>query len=204
MDRRRSVSLEDRLRDALGSHVKRSWVDPSQRAAAVMLLVFERGGEPWTVFTKRTHTVRHHKGEISFPGGMRDTSDAGLLETALRETHEELGIDPALVTVVGELDDLPTFATGYLVSPFVAVVPSDHTWSPSAEEIAEVIELPVRELLRVARSDTFERDGIEFPMHIYDVNGYYIWGLTGKILHQFLDVVSPALGLDGLDEDGES
>lgn len=187
--------LEDRLREALGARAKRVWHDPSQRAAAVLLLVFERAAGPWIVLTRRTETVRHHKGEISFPGGMRDPGDPDLAATALRETHEELGLDPSHVRIVGELDDLPTFVTGYLVSPYVALISEGHDWNPSPAEIAEVLELPLHELARVARSEVWKRDELEIPMHVFELDGHFIWGLTARILRQFLDVAGEALGL---------
>lgn len=189
------TGMAERVREALADHARRVVEIPHRTAAAVLLLLFERGGEPWIVFTRRTDSVRHHKGEISFPGGSRDPEDPDLRATAVRETVEELGIDPAQVTILGELDDIPTFSTGYVVSPYVGVIPEPHAWRPREIEVAEVIELPLAELARIGRFEIFERGGITFPTHLFRVGGHTIWGATAWILRQFLDIVGPALGL---------
>lgn len=159
-------------------------------------MLFERDGEPWLVFTRRTHHVAHHKGEISFPGGGRDDEDADLEATAVRETVEELGIDPDDITIVGRLDDLPTFVTGYNVAPYVAVVPEQHAYHPSDAEIDEVIELPVDELVRVWRRETIMRRGFPIDTNIFETRGHFIWGFTGAVLRQFLDEIWSAVGGD--------
>jgi len=166
---------------------------PPGRPAAVLLMLFERDGEPWLVFTKRTHQVQHHKGEISFPGGARDDDDRDMERTAVRETVEELGIEEPVINVVGRLDEIPTFVTGYNVTPFVAVVPETHTYRPSDVEIEEVIELPVAELASVGRRDVIVRRGFPIETNVFETRGHFIWGLTGAILRQFLDEVWPVL-----------
>jgi 8-oxo-dGTP pyrophosphatase MutT (NUDIX family) len=185
--------LEGRLRRALDERPVREGALPPGRAAAVLLMLFEREGEPWLVFTKRTEHVQHHKGEISFPGGARDDEDDDIERTAVRETVEELGIDEVDISVVGRLDEIPTFVTGYNVMPFVAVVPEQHSYRPSDAEIEEVIELPVDELARVGRRDVIVRRGFPIETNVFETRGHYIWGLTGAILRQFLDEVWPAL-----------
>ena len=156
-------------------------------------MLFERAGEPWLVFTKRTQHVQHHKGEISFPGGAREDADADIEQTAVRETVEELGVDPHAIRVVGRLDELPTFVTGYNVTPFVAVVPEQHSYRPSHAEIDEVIELPVEELARVGRTDVIVRRGFPIETNVFETRGHFIWGFTGAVLRQFLDEIWTAL-----------
>lgn len=156
-------------------------------------MLFEREGEPWLVFTKRTDSVKHHKGEISFPGGARDDDDADIESTAIRETVEELGVDPADIMIVGRLDELPTFVTGYNVTPFVSVVPEQHAYRPSMDEIDEIIELPVAELARIGRRETIERRGFEIETNVFETRGHYIWGFTGAVLRLFLDEVWPTV-----------
>ena len=158
-------------------------------------MFFERDGEPWLVFTKRTDSVKHHKGEISFPGGARDDEDPDIAATAIRETVEELGVDPSDITIVGRLDELPTFVTGYNVTPFVAVVPEQHSYRPSDAEIDQIIELPVAELSRVGRRETIERRGFEIETNVFETGGHYIWGFTGAVLRLFLDEVWPHVAL---------
>ena len=184
-----ATDLASRLRRALSAREKRTGELPPGRPAAVLLMLFERDGEPWLVFTRRTHHVAQHKGEISFPGGGRDEEDADLQATAVRETVEELGVDPDDITVVGRLDALPTFVTGYNVAPYVAVVPEQHAYHPSDAEIDEVIELPVEELVRVGRRETIVRRGFPIETNIFETRGHFIWGFTGAVLRQFLDEV---------------
>lgn len=183
--------LEERLRTALEKRPHREYELPPGRQAAVLMMFFEREGEPWLVFTKRTDSVKHHKGEISFPGGGRDEGDADLEATAIRETVEELGVDPSDLRMIGRLDELPTFVTGYNVTPYVAVVPEQHAYRPSADEIDEVIELPVPELVRVGRREVIERRGFQIETNVFETRGHYIWGFTGAVLRLFLDEVWP-------------
>ena len=182
------------IRDALAAQPPRTVDVPERRKAAVLIMLFERDGEPWVVLTKRTETVGAHKGEISFPGGAHDVTDADMYATAVRETQEELGVHPDGLTLLGALDDYPTFSSGFIVSPYIAAVEPPEEWLPSEAEIAHVIELPLARLAAEGRMDVWERDGVRFPMHIFDVDGNYVWGVTAFILRRFLDVVGPALG----------
>lgn len=193
------MDFEERLRAALAAHEKRALALGEevhlQTAAAVLIPIFERSGEPHAVFTRRTDTVRRHKGEISFPGGVQDPGDEDLRATALREAEEEVGLDPSEVRVVGELDDIPTFVTGYVVTPFVGVVPEGYPWRAKAEEVAEVLEFALSTLVRVERREEWVRGGVTIPMYVYEVGEARIWGATARIVWQFLQVVRPALGL---------
>jgi len=181
------------IKGALEAHPRNMVEVPGRRQAGVLIMLFERDGEPWVVLTERTHTVSLHKGEISFPGGARDPGDEDLWATAVRESVEELGVDPNSLQQLGALDDYPTFSSGYIVSPFIAAVTPPEEWKASPAEIAHVIELPLKLLLDVGRMEVWERDGIRFPMHIFDADGYRIWGVTAFILRRFLDIVGPAL-----------
>jgi 8-oxo-dGTP pyrophosphatase MutT (NUDIX family) len=181
------------VKEALQAHPRHMVEVPGRRQAAVLIMLFERDGGPWVVLTERTHTVSMHKGEISFPGGARDPEDEDLWATAVRETVEELGVDPNSLQQLGAMDDYPTFASGYIVSPFVAAVTPPEEWKASPAEIARVIELPLKLLIDVGRMEVWEREGIRFPMHIFDANGHHIWGVTAFILRRFLDMVEPAL-----------
>ena len=182
---------------ALGAHEPVTVDVPERRKAAVLILLFSRDDEPWVVLTRRTDKVSTHKGEISFPGGAHDDVDGDMWTTAARETHEELGVDPSTLTMLGALDDYPTFSSGFIVSPFVASV-TPQAWLPNEHEIADVIEVPLRRLADAARMEVWERDNIRFPMHIFDVDGTYVWGVTAFILRRFLDVVGPPLGYGAL------
>ena len=181
------------IKKALDAHPRRTVDVPGRRQAGVLIMLFERDDKPWVVLTERTHLVSLHKGEISFPGGARDPEDEDLWATAVRETVEELGVDPNSLQQLGALDDYPTFSSGYIVSPFIAAVTPPEEWKASPAEIESVIELPLKQLIDVGRMEVWEREGIRFPMHIFDANEHHVWGVTAFILRRFLDIVGPAL-----------
>jgi 8-oxo-dGTP pyrophosphatase MutT (NUDIX family) len=163
---------------------------PQLRESAVLAPLFLREGEPWLLFTKRPTTLRRHAGQISFPGGARDEEDSTPLHTALRETAEELGIPPEKVEVLGMLDEIPTI-TSFRIVPFVGAIPADLALRPSPEEIAELIEVPVRALLapslpRVEMWNVMEK---EREVYFYDYGAHVIWGATARILKDLLAIL---------------
>ena len=163
---------------------------PPGRESAVLVLLYDRGGVPHLVLTKRTETLEHHPGQVSLPGGRPDPADEDLAMTALRETHEELGIAPESVRIVGRLPDVPTMASGFVISPFVGVSESPLRPVPSEREIARVLEIPVVALLAAdallpAKPDILS---LRYPLHGEDV-----WGATARILRMFSRVARDAL-----------
>ncbi|MFL5518526.1 MAG: NUDIX hydrolase, partial [Gemmatimonadales bacterium] len=114
--------------------------------AAVLVPLYLEGGRLHAVFTKRREDMRRHAGEISFPGGRQDDDESDLRLTALREAEEEIGLPTRAVELVGALQPTPTIATNYAVYPFVGLIEPGHAWRPSAYEVAEVLELPLRAL----------------------------------------------------------
>ena len=160
--------------------------------AAVLLLLYEKDGEPYILLTRRTDYVEHHKGETSFPGGAFDAEDGDLLTTALRETEEEIGVRAQDVEVLGRLDDIVTI-TDFLVSPFVGVLPSaDYPFVANAHEVAELVEVPLRHLMdkrNLARTTQSFRDRV-VPILTYSYGDHRIWGATARILKDFLDHLS--------------
>jgi len=158
-----------------------------RRPAAVLLPLFRQQGRDFVLFTRRTQDVRHHRGEISFPGGGREAGDADLLETALRETEEELGIAPADVEVLGRLDDFCS-VHGYHVTPFVGRIASADGLRTDPGEIAEVIELSIEELCDpvIFRTEDWNHRGRAHPVHFFSIGPHEVWGLTAAILLQFL------------------
>lgn len=165
------------------------------RPSAVLLMLYDHAGEPGLVFTKRSELVRHHKGEISFPGGGMEPGDASLEQTAVRETVEELGVDPSDITIIGDMAEMLTYVTGFLVKPYVAHVPAREAYAHSEAEIAEVLRVPLRTLVDVGREAEWEARGYRFTTNVFEVGPNVIWGATGKIVRDFLDVVAPALDL---------
>jgi 8-oxo-dGTP pyrophosphatase MutT (NUDIX family) len=151
-------------------------------------------GEAHAVLTRRRADLRRHAGEISFPGGRRDPEDADLRETALRETEEEIGLARAEVTVLGELPPVSTFVTGYLIHPFVGLIPADQSWRPSPREVDAVLELPLRTLRESRTRTPMERRGISFETDAYIVAEHLIWGATARILdelYEHIDAILP-------------
>ena len=158
--------------------------------AAVLVPLVDRG-EPFLVFAKRTDRVGTHRGQISFPGGRVDASDAGFLEAALREAEEEIGLPRAVVEPLGALDDTETVATQFIITPFVGVVRAPVAWQPDGHEIEKVIEVPLAALRDLAnlRVEQRERDGVLHEVLFWDYQGETIWGATARILKQYLDVL---------------
>ncbi|QSQ12884.1 CoA pyrophosphatase [Myxococcus landrumensis] len=169
------------------------------REAAVLVPLFERDGVPHMVFTRRPATLRTHANQYSYPGGGRDAEDLTPLHTALRETEEELGIDRRGVRVLGMLDEVPTISQ-YRVRPFVGVIPGDGQYTPSVEEVAFILEVPLERLmdpsiLRVERKEVL---GAERDLYFYTYEGHVIWGATARILRDFLAQVEQVPGLQAL------
>jgi 8-oxo-dGTP pyrophosphatase MutT (NUDIX family) len=158
--------------------------------AAVLIPILDRG-EPWLAFAKRTDRVGHHRGQISFPGGIVDATDPSRLAAALRECEEEVGLRREAVEPLGVLDDVETFATQFVITPFVGLVRESVSWRPDGEEIERVIEVPFAALREEGsfRVEMWERDGVTRPVYFFDWEGDTIWGATARIVKHYLDVL---------------
>ena len=185
------------VRRVLAESPERTLDDPALSPAGVMLLLYPKDGGYAVLLNKRSDTVDHHRGEVSFPGGRRDESDRSLLHTALRETHEEIGVRPEDVDVLGKLDEVAT-VSNYAISAFVGAIPEGYRFTPSRAEVAEIIELPVGPLIGGAfdRNETRLVDDrpVRWPSYAYD--GRVIWGATARVLARFVELMS-----DGDDEE---
>ena len=161
-----------------------------RRAAVLLPLVVTETG-PALVLTQRTNQVEHHKGQISFPGGALDDGEEPLAG-ALRETHEEIGVPPSDVRVLGGLDDEEAAISGFMVSPFVAALPYPARLRVSADEVHAVLVVTLRTLLdpRNVRSELYRRPrGDSVVMYYYQAGSSVVWGATGRIVARFLDAV---------------
>jgi len=159
--------------------------------SAVLVPIYFQQGEYHILFTKRTELVHHHKGEISFPGGGYHPDDRSLLRTALRESFEEIGLDPAEVEVLGELDDIFTRGSPYVITPFVGAIHPHYDFKVSNFEIAEILRIPVRSLLEEGcRREEPEMvlNGMSLVPYVYAYHDKLIIGATARILKQFLDI----------------
>ena len=162
--------------------------------AAVLLLLYTDGGRTYLLFTKRTELVEHHKGEICFPGGSREASDADLFQTALRETFEEVGIPPEQVERVGQLDDIVSRVSNFVISPYVGFLstPGPYHFKHARHEVDEILEVPLAHLLDPANAGREVRrlDGKDVEILLYRFGKHVIWGATARILAQFLSLVA--------------
>ncbi|MSQ29520.1 MAG: CoA pyrophosphatase [Dehalococcoidia bacterium] len=165
--------------------------EPHIHPAGVLLLIFEHEGECHVVFQKRTDRVDTHKGQISFPGGGMDPGDADILHTALRETHEEIGVEPHHVDVLGRLDDMVTISN-FRVTPYVGwLAHYPYGWTFSDDEVAYLLEVPLRHLLDPANyvPDRRTMNGRDYVLPSYQFGPELIWGATARMLTNFLDLV---------------
>jgi 8-oxo-dGTP pyrophosphatase MutT (NUDIX family) len=183
--------LAEITRQRLGARTRRIVPDGPLIKAAVLLPIVDRG-EPMILFTKRTERVGHHKGQISFPGGVVDPTDASLLDAALRECEEEIALPRAAVEPLGALDDTETVATSFVITPFVGLVREPVAWQPDGDEIERVIEVPFTALVADGsfRIEMTNRNGVERPVYYFDYQGDTIWGATARILVHYLELVS--------------
>lgn len=138
------------------------------------------------VLTRRRADLRRHAGEISFPGGRQDAHDAELRDTALREAEEEIGLARSQVSLIGELTPVSTFATGYLIHPFVGLIPAGQAWQLSPLEVDEVLELPLPALREGKTRTRLKRRGFTFETDAYVVEDSLIWGATARIIEELL------------------
>jgi 8-oxo-dGTP pyrophosphatase MutT (NUDIX family) len=190
------IAVEQRLREVLSRRHKRRITGANLVTSAVLVPIYYKKGQYYILFTKRTERVKEHKGQISFPGGATHKRDSTLVDTALRESAEEIGLDPGKVKVLGELDDTLTETSNYVISPFVALIPHPYQFKFEVREVEEIIEAPISVLLdkECLRQETMVLKGKTLKLYVYNYHGRIIWGATAQILHQFLDVFSRALG----------
>jgi 8-oxo-dGTP pyrophosphatase MutT (NUDIX family) len=178
------------VRDALVHRHKQEVGDPTLRPAAVCLLLYPKDGEYCILLNKRSEHVEHHKGEISLPGGARDKEDKDSLDTALRETEEEMGIRRSDVTVLGELDEVAT-RSRFKMQVYVGTIPYPYDFTPSDMEIAEVLEVPINALMDPSnlRVETRWEDGLTVSTNSYAYDGHLVYGATARVLQDFLGLL---------------
>ncbi len=157
----------------------------------MLVPLFEKAGRPHVLFTKRTERVKHHKGQISFPGGVVDEMDEDMEATALRETFEEIGLDRGNAKILGKLDDAFTVTSGYLITPIVAEITYPYPFSINEHEIEELIEVPLEAFLDEDRwaEDTYSSGKRNLQSYRFEYEGRIIWGATARIMRQFLNAL---------------
>ncbi|MFC1999042.1 NUDIX hydrolase [Chloroflexota bacterium] len=185
------MSTKEKIKEILAGYKKRALKDSHMKSAGVLLPLFDKDDICHILFTKRTTKVQYHKGEISFPGGGYEEQDRGSIKrTMLREVCEELGVSSKDIEILGELDDFIT-TSNYIVTPLVGEIPYPYNFKLSSFEVENVIEVPVKALLKEhsATQGKFDFNGELVDSYIYEYDGNVIWGATAKILHHFLDLM---------------
>jgi 8-oxo-dGTP pyrophosphatase MutT (NUDIX family) len=166
-------------------------ISGAEREAAVLAPVVTRPDGDYLLFTKRADHLGEHPGQMSFPGGGREPEDDDLAATARREADEEIGLEPREADIRGRLDDIPT-VSNYAVRPFVAQIP-DREYIPDEREVAEIAVLSVADLTDL---DNYESERREHPyygdirIHYFTVDGFTVWGATGRMLVQLLELAT--------------
>ena len=177
----------------------RATVPPGSAPSGVLVLLYEHGGEPWVVLTRRAWHLRHHAGEVSFPGGRREPGDDDLWATALREASEEISLDPGTARLVGALDTFVTVGSRSLVCPFVATVERRPELVPDPAEVERVLHVPLSEL---THPDTWREEvwslgeafGGERAMTFFELPGDTVWGATAAVLRRLLTITIAGVG----------
>ena len=181
-------SLE-RLRQLLRERPAIEIVAPQHRRAAVLVPLI-READNWSIlFSRRADTLSAHGGQVAFPGGVVEDQEA-LQGAALREAEEEVGIPRDEVELIGRLDDVIT-NSGFLVAPFVGIVGPAVSYVIQESEVAEVFEVPLEALMAIDNPEVryVPFRGKDYPAYFYHYRQYEIWGLTGRMLKAFLDLV---------------
>ena len=193
--------LPDTISNILSSRVPKSSDDKrstNYRPAGVLLPLLEEEGICKVLFTKRTDSVEHHKGQISFPGGAVDKRDASIEETVLRETYEEIGLSEKDIEILGRIDDALTVASNYVIHPLVGMVTSMDDLAINRAEVKRVITVPLGLFYDVGsekRRCPVEYDGVTYETPVYKYREYTIWGATAGIMENFMEIIGDKLCL---------
>ncbi|MFP3880059.1 MAG: NUDIX hydrolase [Dehalococcoidia bacterium] len=178
--------MKQELKSSLSRRKKRRITGGGIRPSAVLVPVFCHEGQYHLLFTERTDEVDFHKGQVCFPGGTQELADSSLLQTALRESREEISLKAEDVDILGELDDVRTLTSNYVISPFVGFIPYPYPFKVDGREIKEVFSVPVSFVMDEAN---FRQDSYAYVYH-----GHTIWGATARIIRQFIDLLKSESG----------
>jgi 8-oxo-dGTP pyrophosphatase MutT (NUDIX family) len=181
-----------KLREVLAKRPVAQLTEPDKKISAVLVPVFLKAGKYHLLFIQRTERVKDHKGQISFPGGAYEKADSTLLDTALREASEEIGLIPKDVDILGQLDDTPTTTSNYIISPFVGLIPYPYNFKPDKWETEEILEVPLAVL---QNKNNYSETTVLISGQMLDTGCYkfgdrVIWGATSIILKQFLGIIA--------------
>ena len=157
------------------------------RLASVLVVIY--GKNPFVVMTEKPKHMKFHAGEISFPGGKLDASDSNLLDTALRETQEELGLTITKTQVIGQLEPVVTLNSGFLILPFVSVI-NDIPSLTSNEEVEKILHIPFESFLQTMKQDPDPTHNLIQEMYTFEFQNQIIWGASARILFQIQNLLN--------------
>lgn len=189
-------SLTDALVRRVADREPADWAPPyltadDRRTSAVLVALHDSPDGPSVVLTRRTSTMSTHRGEMAFPGGRVEHGES-VIDAAVREANEEVGLDPALVTPWGMLDTLSTMVSSSRIHPVVATLPGVPDLVAHDREVERIVHVPLVELASADtyRRETWVRSGHTVDMHFFEIEGDTVWGATGRMLHQLIDLLT--------------
>ncbi|MCK9410005.1 MAG: CoA pyrophosphatase [Bacteriovoracaceae bacterium] len=188
-----SVITIQHIVETLAGHLPVALAQNENRKACVMVTLVNKGNHLHLLLTKRADSVEHHKGQISFPGGMVDDEDESNTATALRELEEEIGISRSQITILGTLDDIH-IPSGFIVTPVVGYINTLPKLRTNAAEVAEVLFVPFEKFFdpSLRRLEDRELKGVQRRVYFYDVWKEPVWGATAYIIKQLTDLLLSA------------
>ena len=160
----------------------------TKQSGVLIIIHFNHEYNPTIIFTKRSSNLRNHAGEISFPGGRVSIQDRSIVETAIRETYEEIGLLVQKENILGSLTPTNTYTTKILIYPFIVILGKISFPLEPNEEVEQVIEIPL-EILRDCVTVDEDHSSSDYKMFKFNVDGYLIWGATARILKNLIDLI---------------
>lgn len=156
--------------------------------ASVLVPIINRQPDPTVVFILRSHKVKHHKGQVSFPGGSVHVADQSTIHTALRETEEEIGIKSDTVKIIYQLPELNT-ASGFHVTPVVGIISAPVELKRSPDEVKEIFEVPLSFLANKSNFKSIQLNAKTQPYTVIKYQKFTIWGVTAQIVSMLIDSI---------------
>ncbi len=193
--------MKNTIEKVLRGYKKKERTSEELRPSAVLVPVFCKEKECYVLFTRRSRSLVFHRGQVCFPGGAPEPDDSSLLQTALREAKEEIGLGPEDVEIVGELDDSCTLSSGYIISPFVAFIPHPYPFTLNYNEVEGIFSIPLSALLdeNTFRQGYYPAENRTGPGYAYEYEGNIIWGATARILKQLIELLRSEIESGALD-----
>lgn len=193
--------MVERIRQIVAAHTRQRIPVGDLTPAAVLIPLIERDGRVHLLMEKRPENLTTHKGQVSFPGGACEPGDADAVATALREAHEEVGLEPADVEVFGAIDDFVT-VTRFRVTPVVGRIPDGYLYRPQAAEVEALLEPPWELFVTEPPGRSLmEHDGQAFEVVTYPFEDYQIWGATARMTRSLVELVEAAEGATPREEE---